>query len=201
MNEKDRKKAMKYFQSLVVDFDDGKLIGEEREYGAIAKLWLGIMLCEGYYTKSDPEEGVKLIKAADVLFNGFERFGFKIIYKIGEIFAQGLTQVGREPSIADLDQAIKYLDVAIKRFNPEKDDPNNRGFLQLAEQYLRNTKNHKDSKEKEKRHTGIDNTWLTKKEKEDRQNKIMEISDVELQWMNACKSALGQLQKRLEREG
>jgi hypothetical protein len=61
MNAEDRKKAEKYFKELVDDLDAGRLISDdEKENGGVAKVRLGIMLCEGYYTQRDAVKGCKI---------------------------------------------------------------------------------------------------------------------------------------------
>jgi len=187
MNAENRQKAMKYFQSLVNDFDAGKLISkDDRESGIIAKLWLGIMLCEGYHTRRDAKEGVVLIKSVEILTNGFDGYGFVAMYKLGELYATGLAQPSEEPSIADLKKAIKYLDIAIKRFNPEKIDPRKLDFANLL---LENTKGWIKTK------MVLEDFWG--KEKDERRRKMMEISDAARQRMEADKVALKRLRERL----
>ena len=199
MNAEDRQKAMKYFQSLVNDFDAGKLSGEDREWGEMAKLWLGVMLCEGYHTQRDPIKGAKLIKEADNLTKGFNGYGFIVMRTLGEVFGQGCTQPGGDPSIDDLKQAIKYQEIAINRFNPEKDDPNNRGYLDLAKKYLETLKKRKDSKESLKSYTGKDSTYYSDFAKW--QEKMMEVSPAARGRLEADKAAFERLKERLAREG
>jgi len=106
----------------------------------LAHFYLGIMLCEGYYTRRDSIKGVELLKKSDTLSNGFQNFGFRFLSKLGELYAAGLAQPGEDPLITDLEKAINYFDTAVKRFNPKKDDPNNRGFLQITKDQLENQK-------------------------------------------------------------
>jgi len=197
MNAEDRQKAMKYFQSLVTDLDNGKLISkDDQESGIIAKLWLGIMLCEGYHTRRDPVKGAELIKAADSGTNGFDGYGFGTMYKLGELFATGLAQPGEEPSIADLEVAIKYLDIAIKRFNPEKTDPRK---LELAKQLFETQKKRIVTKREIKAQRGVEDTTFYGAD--ERRNKMMELSDMARMRMEADKTALKRMQERLAREG
>ena len=192
MNAEDRQKAMKYFQSLSDDFDAGKLLGQDdRDSGMIAKLRLGMMLCEGYYTERNAIKGVALIKAAEKLLNGFDCFGFDFLYKLGELYATGLVQPGEEPTIADLDQAIRYLDTSIKCFNPEKENPQK---LDLVKQLLENSK-----KWETKKHIGGNNTTFSGAS--ERREKMMKISDAARQRMETDKAALKRLRERLNREG
>jgi len=200
MNAEDRQKAMKCFQSLVNDFDAGKLISEDdRECGIIAKLWLGVMLCEGYHTQRDAVKGAKLIKEADALTKGFDSFGFKVMKTLGEVFGQGCAQSGGEPSIDDLEQAIKYQETAIVRFNAERDDPNNRGYLELAKNYLEILKKRKDSKESLKRFTGNESTYNPNFV--EWQKEMMGISPAAQDRVKADKVALARLRQRLAQEG
>jgi len=189
-----RKKAIKYFKELSDDFDSGKLSSkDDRENGAIGKLWLGVMLCEGYHTCRDAVKGAELIEAAGTFFNGFEGFGYGVMYKIGELYAQGLAKPGYNPSVSDLCKAIKYLKTAINRFKPEKDDPNNRGYLQLTKDYL------DIQKERIKDHN--ENVIIPKFIIDEERRKAMEVSPIAQQRANADIVALALLRQRLSREG
>ncbi len=192
-----RKKAMRYFESLSDDFDSGNLSGDELADGAIGKLWLGIMLCEGYYTRRDAVKGTELIETARGFFNDFDGFGFKVLSTIGELYAEGFAQPGESPSISDIEKSIKYLDMAVKRFDPDNDDPNNRGYLQLTKKMLELQKKrvayaitHVDDKISD----------LSETEKKERRDKLMKISDASRQRMEADKAALEQWRKRLTKE-
>ena len=198
-NAEDRQKAIRYYQSLVDDFDAGKLSGDDREWGEVAKLWLGVMLCEGYHTQRDAIKGAKLIKEADALTNGFEGFGFKVMETLGGVFGQGCAQSGGDPSIDDLKQAIKYQEIAINRFNAEKDDPNNRGYLDFAKNYLEILKKRKESKEEIKKITGKESTYYSEFAKW--QEDMMKISSDAQDWLDAKKTAMKRLRERLAREG
>jgi hypothetical protein len=198
MNAEDRQKAMKYFESLLADYNAGKLVGDNELDGILAQFWLGIMLCEGYYTQRDAVRGAKLLEAAHAKTNGFEKFGYRFHRKLGEIYATGMAQPGEDPTISDLEKAIKYLEAAIKRFNPEQDDPNNRGFLQLT----------KDMFELQKKR--IVNTMmiqgdrvvdLTDAEKSANRQRMMEISPQARQRLDADKAAIARLRQQLAREG
>jgi len=193
MNAEDRQKAMKYFQSLSDDFNAGKLKSEDdRESGIVAKLRLGTMLCEGYHTQRDAIKGVKLIEEAENLTNGFAVFGFDSMYKLGELYATGLAQHGEEPSIADLEKAIKYLDIAIKRFNPEKSDQRK---LDLARQLFETQKKRIVTKKT----IGDDDTNFHGAG--ERRKKMMDLSDAARHRLEADKAALARLRQRLAREG
>jgi len=199
MNAEDRQKAIRYYQSLVDDFDTGKLSGDDREWGEVAKLWLGVMLCEGYHTQRDAIKGAKLIKEAEALTKGFEGFGYKVMKTLGEVFGQGCAQSGGDPSVDDLKQAIKYQETAISRFNPEKDDPNKRGYLELSKKYLEILKKRKDSKESLKSFTGNESTYYSDFDKW--QEEMMSISPEGRDWLEANKVAKKHLRERLAREG
>jgi len=133
-----RQKAMKYFEGLAKDFDAGKLKGDLEIDGIVSKLWLGIMLCQGFGTRRDTVEGAKLLKEADVLTQGFSQFGYEALSNLAEVYGQGCLQKNGVPTIDDLRQAVAYQKKAVERFNPEKNDPNNRGILGNAKKYLEN---------------------------------------------------------------
>ena len=198
MNAEDRQKAMKYFESLLDDYNAGKLTGESEVDGILAQFWLGVMLCEGYHTQRDAVRGAKLIEAAHAKTKGFEEYGYKFHNTLGELYATGMAQPGEDPSVADLEKAIKYLEGAIKRFNPQKNDPNNRGYLQLT----------KDMYELQKKR--IVNMMITQgdkivdisdAEKNARRRQMMEISPQARQRVEADKAALARLRQKLAREG
>ena len=192
MNAEDRQKAMKYFQSLVDDFDAGKLSKEHEEEGAYAKLKLGIMLCEGYHTERDAVKGAKLIEAAETYLEGFKDYGYKVLSQVGELYMSGLAQPGGEPSFEDLQRAIKYLDMAIKRFNPAKNDPNNRGYLELTKKQLEISKGRLNTRD-------FNTTDYPSLEAE--RIKMMQISPEAMERLTADKAALIRLRKRLAQEG
>ena len=189
MNAEDRQKAMRLFESLVADFDAGRLGKEEEIDGILSKMWLGIMLCEGYHTQRDAIRGAELIQAADALTNGFNEFGFGPLSKIGDVYATGLAQPGEEPSLADLEKAAKYIEKAIRRFKPDKDDPNNRGYLQLRENMLIEVKTEIDN---------FDGSVTVFAGANERRKKMMEISDAARQRMEADKAALARLRERMK---
>lgn len=181
-----RQKAMHYLQSIVNDYDAGKLNDED---GFIAKLWLGIMLCEGYYTQRDVVKGAKLIHEADVFFGGFKEFGFKTLAKIGETYAYGYAQESEVPSSYDLIKAIKYLNMAVERFKPEN-DPNHRGYKQFYEDLIRVCEDRQNSVLGTHPLSGSDN-----------RQKMMEISPAAAERVKADKAALARLRKRLKQDG
>jgi hypothetical protein len=199
MNAEDRQKAMSLFESLAADFDAGKLSNNEQEYGIVAKLWLGVMLCEGYHTWRDAKTGAELIQAAHTLTHGFENFGFTSLSKIGRLYSEGLAQPYEEPSIADLEKATKYLDAAIMRFNPERDDPNNHGYLQFTRNLLEITERRIETKMELKATRGYED--LNFPGATERRKKMMELSDMMRQRLAADKAALKRLRERLAKEG
>jgi len=203
----DRNKAMGYFENLVRDLDSGKFAGNKdyEEDGIVAKLWLGIMLCQGFGIgeRRDPIRGAKLIREADNGTEGFDGFSFRVLNTLAEVYGQGCAQKGGEPTIDDLRQAIAYQRKAINRFDQKKDDPNNRGHLQLANDYLKLMIERKGSKESLKDSTsffGIDDSTVNPVFKE-WQDRMMEVSPAAQQRINQDKAALSHLRQRLAREG
>ena len=189
MDKEDRQKAMKYFQSLVDDLSAGKLNKDQQDDGYLAKLWLGVMLCEGFHTQRDAVKGAELIQDAHTYFNGFDsRFGFSILFKIGELYTTGFAQEGEDPSIPDLKKAVDYLERAIERFNPQKDKPE---MLDFAKRFLG------IAKERINTIDGNNTTFVGAKE---RREKMLKISDVAQQRLDAEKAAIVRLQKRLAQE-
>jgi|GEM_PF-1963903 len=142
-----RQKAMEYFESSVRDFDAGKLKGDLEINGIVAKLQLGIMLCQGLGTRRDVAVGAKLLKEADSLTNGFDKFGYPTLSKLAETYGQGCVQANGEPSIDDLRKAVALQRKAIAAFDPQKNDPNNRGYLGFAKEYLQILEEWKANKE------------------------------------------------------
>ena len=194
-----RQKAMNYFQSLVDDFDAGKLTKDQEIDGIVSKMWLGIMLCEGYYTRRDASKGAELIESAYSLTNGFEGFGYRPLSTMGEIYATGLAQKGEVPSTGDLAKAIEYLDAAVRRFVPENDDPNNRGYLQLTKDQLNLQKERIEEKNNQRSSLVREDTYRS--DADERRARMMQISDASKQRLDADKAALARLRQRLAREG
>lgn len=187
MNAEDRQKAMILLQSLVHDFNTGNLSEEDAD---LSNLRLGIMLCEGYHTQRDAIEGVRLIKIAEELSNGFEGYGFDFIRQIGEIFGQGLAQPDEEASLSDLEKSAELLETAISRFNPEK---NKQEILDQVKRYLELVKERIELKKKEVLSRITQAT--------ERRKKMMEITAEALQRVEADKAALARLRQSLAREG
>ena len=201
----DRNKAMEYFISLVTDFNAGKFDGDEEKEldGVVAILWLGVMLCQGLGTLRDADKGAALIKAADEQTKGFADFGFGVLRTLAEVYGQGCAQAGGEPSVDDLRQAAAYQRKAISRFNPERDDPNNRGYRVLAEEYLEHLEKRKEIKESLKDSAsalGIEAS-VTNPDFIAWQNGMMEISPAAKQRKSAEKAALARLRQRLAQDG
>jgi len=198
MNAEDRQKAMKYFESLLADYNAGKLVGENETDGILAQFWLGVLLCEGYHTPRDAVRGAKLLEAAHVKTNGFEKFGYKFHNTLGELYATGMAQPGEDPSVADLEKSIQYLEGAIKRFNPEKNDPNNRGYLQLTKDMYELQKKRIVNKMITQGDIIVD---LSDTEKNERRRRMMEVSPLARERVAADKAAIARLRQRLSREG
>ena len=198
MNAEDRQKAMVLFESLVEDLDAGSLVGELEIDGILAQFWLGVMLCEGYHTQRDAVRGVKLIEAAHAKTNGFETFGYKFHNTLGELYATGMAQPGEDPSVADLEKAIKYLEGAIKRFRPERDDPNNRGHLQLTKNMYELQKKRIVNKMITQGDIIVD---LSDAEKNERRRRMMEVSPKARESVAADKAAIARIRQRLSSEG
>lgn len=198
MNAEDRQKAMRYFESLLTDLNDGRLVGDLEIDGILAQFWLGVMLCEGYHTQRDAERGVRLLESAHAKSNGFEKFGYRFLRIIGELYAAGLAQPGEDPSVDDLEKAINYLDSAVKRFNPQKDDPNNRGYLQLTKDLL------EIQKERIVNVTllrGDRICNLSQAQKDERRKRMMTVSSEAQKRLDADKAAMRRLRQHLESEG
>jgi len=192
-----RQKAVHYFQSIVEDFDAGRFGAEDdRLDGIISKFYLGIMLCEGYHTRRDPIKGVELIKSAGVLTNGFEGFGFRLMFALGQMYATGLAQAGEDPTIDDLEQAIKYLDIAVRRFNDGRDDPRRRD---IAKQLIETQKDRIVHKREWKILHGAENTVFTGAD--ERRADALRLSPEVRQRLDADNAALARLRERLAREG
>lgn len=199
-DEEYRKTAMRYFDDVACDFFTGKLNGNEDLLidGKLSALYLGVMLCEGFYTPRDPEKGDKLIRAVKSLTNGFNGFGFNILFEIGRLYANGFAQNGEEPSVDDLDQAIDYLETAISRYNPENGDPQK---LALAKEFLQTQQDRIARKKVLKASIGIESTELPDDEKDTRREKLLTLSyEVKLR-MNADKEAVARLRQQLAHEG
>lgn len=194
----DRQKAMKYFESLLADYNAGKLVGDLEIDGILAQFWLGIMLCEGYHTPRDAVRGAKLLESAHSNTNGFEKFGYRFLSKIGEVYATGLAQPGEDPSVSDLEKAIKYLEDAVRKFNPEKDDPNNRGYLQITKEMLELQKERIVNSALMRGDIVID---IGEARKDERRRKMTDISDAARQRVEADKAAIAYLRQQLAQEG
>ena len=200
-----RQKAMGYFGSLVTDYYAGKLKGDSELDGVISILWLGIMLCQGLGTRRDAVIGTKMLKEADKLTNGFADFGYASLAALAETYGQGCTQPGGEPSVDDLRQAIVYQRKAINRFNPEKNDPNNRGFLGLAKQYLEALEGRKASKESFKDSASalgfnVSSVGVNPDFKK-WQEGMMQVSPAAMQRNNEDKAALVRIRQYMARAG
>ena len=115
-------KAMSLFESLVKDFDDDKLKGDDRSVGMVAKIELGIMLCEGVGIPRNHIRGLKLIREGEENMNEIGGMRFAHLVRIGELYAAGYAQEDEDPTRADLVRAIEYLDCGIRNFKSGSDD-------------------------------------------------------------------------------
>jgi len=194
-----RQQAMDLFQRLAEDYDAGRLTDDDhKNHGVLAKLWLGVMLCEGFHTKRDPEKGVGLISSAKSLTNGFRNAGFETLFELGCLYSDGFVQPGEEPSIADVEQAIEYLETAIKRFDKEQGNPK---ALEIAESLLRIQEDRARAKRTLKSTLGSESTHLPQEEVDERRKQILGLSFESRQRLEADKSALARLRQRLALEG
>ena len=202
INFEDRQEAMNYYQSLSNDFDNGQLDkGEDEERGIIAKLWLGIMLCEGYHTKRDAKKGVELINFAKKKLDNFYGFGFMVMYQLGILYSTGLVDPSEmeEPTLKDLEQGAEFYKTAIERFDPNKD---NKGIFDIVNNHFEHTKNWI---EKIRREGGVlIFEWTEddrKKYTAERRIEKMKLSDDGQKQIDTVKTALKRLHERLAREG
>ena len=198
-----RNKAMRLFQSLVNDFDAGKLFSDEdKEAGSMAKLWLGIMLCEGYLTVRDAERGVELINAAKDELEDFKDFGLMTLYNIGELYSTGLVDPSEleEPTFDDLVQALAYYDKAIKAYDPER---NKREIFELVTKMYDNTEKWiKRVKEQEGGVLIFEDTKANRlRYTKERRGKRLELSDKDHKKLDDYSKAIKQLRERLASEG
>ncbi|MCL2081926.1 MAG: hypothetical protein FWH04_01640 [Oscillospiraceae bacterium] len=192
MDAECRQKAKKYLEEILAAYDAGRI--EDEFEGILAQFELGIILCEGYFDmQRDVAKGVRLLEAAQAKSNNFKEFGYRFHDKLGTLYATGLAQTGYNPSNADLDKAITYLDTATKRFKPEKNDPNNLGFLQLTKDML--------NLQRQRRASHNPNITLSQSEIDEKRRKATEVSPEAQQQMNAIKAAISKLRQRLLREG
>ena len=141
------RKAKSYFESVVSDYDAGKLKGGLESKGIVAKIQLGMMLCKGLGIHREVAVGKKLLEEADSLTNGFSEYGYITLSNLAETYGQGCVRENGDPSVDDLRQAIALQRKAIAAFDPRKNDPNNRGYLGLAKDYLQNLEDQKRNKE------------------------------------------------------
>jgi tetratricopeptide (TPR) repeat protein len=191
-----RQKAMDLFESIVRDYDAGRLQGNFIRAGVVAKIELGIMLCEGYGTKRDVVGGLKMMEEGASLARNDGGPGFAHCYRIGEVYATGLAQLGEEPSIADLEKAIQYFKDAISRYNPQLDAPY---LLDAAKQMLETQSKRIDAKITLLESLGYENTVDTGAEA--RRNAWMALTGERLQLHEAIEAAKIRLKQRMLSEG
>jgi len=204
-----RQKAVKYYQELSDDLDNGKLLDkEEQGYGETAKLWLGILLCMGYgLPLRDEKKGMEHIKIAENLTKNFKDHGFISLSALGKMYAQGYAQPDEDPSRDDLKKAIKYLSAALKPSKTQKVDKSEKEYM---EKYLEIVKKNLETKvdiaipDKEYEMLPSYNMSLAefnkvraKKQKEE----WTKLSDAMKQQLKTYETALTRLRKRLERKG
>jgi len=198
-----RNKAMKYFESLVQDLDAGKFAGntDNEEDGLLAKLWLGVILCQGFGMgeRRDPIRGAQLLRDADSATNGFDGFGFRVLNTLAEVYGQGCAQPGGELLRDDLRQAITYQSKAIACFNPERDDPHDRGYLELAHEYLDYLKDMKHDAPKDP--SGFFDATNVHPAFQEWQDGMLIVSPAAQQRKEADHAAAARLRERLAREG
>jgi len=127
---KNRQKALSLFESLMEDYEAGKV---DREEGTFAKIEAGIMLCEGLGNKRDYERGLELIKSGEKEMLPFGGLKFTQLLKIGELYGMGYAQEDEAASNEDLKTAIKYTEHAISHFKHDIDD---KQMLENAKQSL-----------------------------------------------------------------
>lgn len=219
--------AIKYYQDISNAYDEGTLSVDEREsgYGAAAKLWLGILLCKGVKDiLRDEKKGIELIKKAEELSNNFQKFGFVPLYALGEMYAQGYAQPDEDPTSHDVNKAIKYLEVAIKRAEAQKTDPKEieitKEYLEHQYKYLKTKEDIEKSEKKcyddfeqdaKKKAAGLFNLFdevnetyqLVLKNKsitnrnyaDERRKKMMELSDSAKQWFRTYEDAMKRMQE------
>ena len=130
---KNRRAAMNLFESIVKDYNAGRLDEEDLSVGKVATIELGIMLCEGLGTKRDSKRGIKLIKDGEKDMQSFGGPKFNHLLSIGELYGMGYAQEDEEPSINDIEISIEYLKRALADFKSDRDDPRK---LDSAKEYL-----------------------------------------------------------------
>jgi len=192
-----RQKALRYFESICDDYDAGRLTGDSDVDGLLAKFWMGLLLCEGYHTRRDALKGRKCLETAHINSNGFEKFGFRYLAKLGDLFSSGLVQEGEEPSIEDLEKAIWYLKTAEGRFNQERDNPRH---LDLVRQQRAIQEERLKNKESIRRDSGQEPaTQLSQTEIDERRKHMMAISPEAQRRLDADKTAVNNLNGYLSR--
>ena len=209
------KKAESYFRKLSNAFDNGKLLsGDELKTGIRAKLWLGIILCEGDWDiKRNVGEGLGLIKDAKDSTNDFKDFGFYTLSRLGRLYGLGYAQIYEEPSRYDLKVAIEYLERAKAHSKSNNSEKIDKKILENDENLLANFKKLFDGiKQQEKNITAISDDerhkiWLEQQQtyndsaKEKRRRKTMKLLDEEQQWLDAYKKEFERLNKCLAMDG
>ena len=143
--------------------------------------------------------GTAHIKAVYELTNGFEGFGFEQMSKVGQLYAAGLAQPREVPSSADIEKAVECLEEAIERFDSQSDDPNNRGYLQIASDQL--------ELQRKRLVDDVDllgspgNVDAINYGADERRRKMMTLTNEAAERVSADKAAFARLSQRLAREG
>jgi len=154
--KENRQKAMQLFENIAADFDANRLAADERSIGMVAKIELGIMLCEGFGTLRDCKKGLELIKNGESSMQSLGGLRFNHLYRLGEMYSLGYAQEGEEPSISDLKKAINYLEAAVKNFDSQNDPPQ---MLDFSKQLLDIQKKRIVGKEELKKALGKEETY------------------------------------------
>ena len=117
---KNQHDAMTLFESIVKDYNAGKLGEDDIPDGIIAKKELGIMLCEGVAIQRDYKRGIELMKSGEKDMQDFGGLRPNYLKRFGEIYARGYAQEDEEPTSNDLKQAEKYF-IKAKDVLPDDD--------------------------------------------------------------------------------
>jgi len=155
---KDCKKALEWYDKFE---KESRKVGKDYAV-AYAKIESGIILCEGLGLGNlrDHEEGVRLIKEGEEMMKEIgEKPNASQLLRIGEIYGLGYAQEYEDPSAADFEKAIEYLE-EIKRGNF---DPDGAGLTQGDSEALVKYLNHWKSSLPNKRSFGQHKTELAAK--------------------------------------
>ncbi len=208
----DRKKALGYFESLSKERD---ILAKREEnedlwdVGMVAKIELGIMLCEGNGTRRDCLEGVKQIEKGVAYIDSVRGLGFNHLHRLGELYAMGYTEPNEEPKSSDLAKAIEYLQRAEQKYTEGKDNPK---FLDNVKELLKLQRKaivSRVSSEKNLESLSVEiknifdneqNTYNDKKSK-DRREKMGQPLTQMIEMRKQMDDAMHQLRKQLAQQG